>query len=319
MQIVPVDRRTPLSVTHQHLLTAILTLLEEGVVTPREKRLRILDIGCGDGHLVAFLHDRITAALPDLKIELHGFDIGEQGYKDGGQFGTATQMLTSRYPDVQWRKRIKLLSDGEPWGYPPGHFDIAVSNQVIEHVMDLPAFLRELSRCLSPSGASIHLFPLAESIVEAHCQTPFAHWIRDIDRRTDWIEMLSRVGVGAFRRHRHVLGHGSPRQHAVETAKYIQCWTRYRSFDDIADHCAAAGLAASTGLTRGFFTAKLRSMLKLRPLTRYRRGSLPGIDWLGFVIGRYLSSSTLVIRPMSYDIGRRIAAEKAASASRKAA
>ena len=319
MQAVPTNRTTPISVTHQHLLTTILTLLAEGRLRPREGALRVLDIGCGDGQLVAFLHDRLSAALPGVKVELHGFDIGEQGYNDGGQFDMAAQMLAARDASVPWRERLTQISDAEAWPYADGFFDIAVSNQVVEHVMDLTGFLTELRRCLSPMGLSIHLFPMAHSIVEAHCQTPFAHWIRDFDRRADWIETLSRLGIGAYRRHRRVLGHGSPRQHAEETAKYIQCWTRYRSFAVIADQCDAAGLAVSTGYTKGFFIAKLRSVLKLTPLERYARARVPGIDWLGFMIGRYLSSATLVMIPTSYDIGRRIAAEKAATALRKAA
>lgn len=319
MQAVPTDRKAPISVTHQHLLTAMVTLLENGTIRPREGKLRVLDIGCGDGQLVAFLHDRLREALPGVKVELHGFDIGEQGYNDGGQFDMAAQMLAGRDPSVPWRERLTQISDAEGWPYADGFFDVALSNQVIEHVMDLPGFLTELRRCLSPMGASIHLFPMAHSIVEAHCQTPFAHWIRDFDRRVDWIDMLSRLGVGAYRRHRGVLGHGSPRQHAVETAKYIQCWTRYRSFTTIAEQSGAAGMAVSTGFTKGFFVAKLRSVLKLPPLRRYRRARVPGVDWLGFLIGRYLSSATLVLMPTSYDIGRRIAAEKAATALRKAA
>jgi len=319
MQVVVADRKGPISVTHQHLLTGIGTLLAQGRVQPSQGRLRILDIGCGDGQLIGFLHDRLTRAHPDLEIELHGFDIGEQGYNDGGQFDIATQMLASRHPGIPWRERISMISDTDPWRYPSGYFDIALSNQVLEHVADLPAFLSELRRCLSPAGVSLHVFPLAQSIVEAHCQTPFAHWIRDFDRRVEWISLLSHLGIGAYRRHRTVLGHATPRRHALETAKYIQCWTRYRSFGAIADQCSDAGLTASGGLTKGLFIAKLRSVLKRHPLDRYRPSRLPGGDWLGFMIGRYLSSSTLVIAPVSYDIGRRIAAEKAASPLRRAA
>lgn len=317
MQLVTTDREAPISVTHQHLLTTILTLVADGSVRPRDGRLRLLDIGCGDGHLLAFLHRGLTAALPGVDVELHGFDIGEQGYRDGGQFDTTVRMLSAQAPETPWRDRIRLCAETDPWPYAPGSFDIALSNQVLEHVMDLPAFLAQLKQCLSPMGASVHLFPLSHCIIEAHCQTPFAHWIRDFDRRIAWVTLLSRLGVGAFRRHRSVLGHGNAREHAVETARYIQCWTRYRSFNAIAAQCDAAGLASATGFTRGFFMAKLRSLLKRPPLRRYRR--IPVIDWIGFMTGRYLSSSTLVIRPVSYDIGRRIAAEKAAATLRKAA
>ena len=319
MQIVSVKRARPLSVTQQHLLTAIVTLLSEGEVQPRDGRLRILDIGCGDGQLIDHLHSGLSAAFPTIEIEIHGFDIGEQGYNDGSQLEVATLSLTKRYPWIDWRARLSLFSDSEPWQYPTDFFDIAISNQVIEHVKELPFFLAELRRCLSAEGASVHLFPLSNCIVEAHCQTPFAHWIHDFDRRSSWIALLSRLGIGAYRRHRKVLGHQSVREHAVETSKYIQCWTRYRDFAAISEACATADLAASNGLTKGLFVAKLRMLLRLAPLVRYRRSPIAGLDWLYFAIGRFLSSSTLVIKPMSYDIGRRIAAEKAASALREAA
>jgi hypothetical protein len=101
-------------------------------------------------------------------------------------------------------------------------------------------------------------------------------------------------------------------EHARETATYIQCWTSYRRFRDIADACYQQGLAVSGGFTKDFFLAKVRAVTRRTPAARYRRWP-PGLTWLSFVVGRALSSATLVIRPLSYDIGRRIAAEKAAA------
>lgn len=319
MRIVPKSKKRSASVTHDHITTAIVTLLFERKAMIRGEKLRILDIGCGDGDLVAHLQHALSTALPGLEIEVHGFDIGEQGYKDGDQFDIATKALAARHPGVEWRERISLQSATDPWHYPSDFFDIAVSNQVIEHVTDLPLFLAELRRCLAPEGASIHVFPLSSSIVEAHCQTPFAHWIRDFDRRVAWIRMLSWLNIGSYRRHHQILGHRSRDDHAVQTAQYIQCWTRYRNFGAIADDGGAAGLSVASGLTKGLFIAKLRAVLRLAPLARYRRSPVPGMDWLLFLIGRHLSSSTLVMRPASYDIGRRIAAEKAARRFREAA
>lgn len=319
MRIVSRNKGRSASVTHDHIVATVMTLLRERQVTPRGGRLRVLDIGCGDGALVDHLQHSLAAALPGLAIEVHGFDIGEQGYNDGGQFDTAIGRLAARHPHVEWRERISLQSDSEPWRYPSGFFDLAISNQVLEHVEDLAAFLAELRRCLSPQGASVHVFPLSSCIVEAHCQTPFAHWIRDFDRRVDWIELLSRFNIGSYRRHSRILGHSDRHDHAVQTAQYIQCWTRYRDFRTIADACDATALSVTSGLTKGLFITKLRSLLGLAPPTSYRRSRLIGLDWLSFAIGRRLSSATLVIRPASYDIGRRIAAEKAARTMREAA
>src|SRR5262245_31793289 len=111
MDMLTARRERPKSVTHQHLSTTIATLLRERQVEPREGRLRILDIGCGDGELVAHLQQELTAAFPGLAIELYGFDIGEQGYRDEGQFDTASRALATRFPDVDWRQRISIISD----------------------------------------------------------------------------------------------------------------------------------------------------------------------------------------------------------------
>lgn len=306
------DRARPVSVTHQHILTVLRTLLADGTVSPRNGVLRILEIGCGDGRLIDYLQGALAVACPGLAVELHGFDIGEQGYKDSEQIGAAARLLARHHPGIDWAKRIRILSDQEEWGYPAGAFDIAVSNQVLEHVEDLPAFLANLRQALRPGGVSVHLFPLRSCVIEAHCGTPFAHWIRDFDRRVAWIGWTSRLGIGRYRHDRTVLGHASPAMHAVETAKYIQCWTSYRRFRDIADECYRLGMAVSGGFTKDFFLAKLRAMARRPQPARYRRWP-PGLAWLSFVAGRYLSSSTLLIRPLDYDIGRRIAAEKAAA------
>src|SRR3546814_19986982 len=70
-------------------------------------------------------------------------------------------------------------------------------------------------------------------------------------------------------------------------------------------------MAKSYNFTKDFFFTKLRRSLR-RPASRpYRRRTAFGLEWLGFMSGRYLSSSTLVIQPLDYDIGARIAAETA--------
>src|SRR3546814_2494604 len=66
-------------------------------------------------------------------------------------------------------------------------------------------------------------------------------------------------------------------------------------------------MATSYNFTKDFFFTKLRMILR-RPASRpYRRRTAFGLEWLGFMSGRYLSSSTLVIQPLDYDIGARIA------------
>lgn len=299
-------------VTHLHIYQVLRSLIAEGTIAVGGGPVRILDIGCGDGRLMDSLTELAAAEPEPFAIEVHGFDIGEQGYRDNRQQDDAVGLLSARHPGIDWASRIRLFGADEPWSYPPGHFDVAVSNQVLEHVHDLDGLLDNIASAVRVDGASIHLFPLAQCIQEAHCLVPFAHWITNFDYRVSWIAQLSRIGIGRYRRDRVVLGHGDPQEHARKTAAYIQCWTHYRSFAEIARHCRGRGLAPSYHFTKDFFAAKLRAVMGVRPARHYRRRSALGLEWLSFLALRYLSSATLTIRPVTYDIGARIAAEKAA-------
>lgn len=303
--------RTPIRVTHRHIFNVVKSILADDNGAER-RRLRVLDIGCGDGRLMASFHAMAKAELPDAEIEIHGFDISEHGFADDHQRSEAIDYLSAQAPDVDWSDRIRMIRADEDWGYPEGHFDIAVSNQVLEHVEDLEGFLRNLRRTIGAEGTSVHLFPMSHCIQEAHCLVPFSHWIRDFHYRVSWIELLSRLGIGRYSYDRRVLGHTTPRVHAEETARFIECWTTYRSFAEIADMASRQGIATSYQYTKNFFSTKLNTMMRRAANGRYRRWTWFGLEWASFFVCRYLSSSTLTLRPLTYDIGRRIAAEKAA-------
>jgi hypothetical protein len=72
-------------------------------------------------------------------------------------------------------------------------------------------------------------------------------------------------------------------------------------------------LAVSYVFTANFFSTKLRQLLRLPPPHTYNQDPmLPGWWWMSFAIFKYLSSVTLIIRPIHHDVGSRIRAEKSA-------
>src|SRR3546814_18890900 len=122
---------------------------------------------------------------------------------------------------------------------------------------------------------------------------------------------MSRLGIGKYRHDRRILGHADVQSHAIQSAKFIECWTSYRSFREIPAESSRLHMATSYNFTKAFFFTKLRMILR-RPASRpYRRRTAFGLEWPGFMSGRYLSPSTLVIQPLDSDIGARIAADKA--------
>jgi SAM-dependent methyltransferase len=52
-------------------------------------------------------------------------------------------------------------------------FDLIISEQVLEHVMDQVGLLRELHRVMRPGGCAVHVFPGRYSPIEPHIYVPF--------------------------------------------------------------------------------------------------------------------------------------------------
>src|SRR3546814_2388133 len=100
-----------------------------------------------------------------------------------------------------------------PVGVPPGWFDIAVSNQVIEHVEALTPFLRNLREALAPNGISVHLFPLSHCMQEAHVRVPFSPWIRRSEEHTSELQSLMPISSAVFCLNKNIIQHHNLRSY----------------------------------------------------------------------------------------------------------
>ena len=93
---------------------------------------RILDVGCGRGHLVN--------ALRALGVEAEGIDLNPNA---------AEVAVVAR---VQTMSATKL-------DYPDSCFDAVVSFHAIEHIPDIEAALREMARVTRPGGDVLLVYP----------------------------------------------------------------------------------------------------------------------------------------------------------------
>ena len=97
------------SLAHQHVFTVIRTLIAEGRLTGQGGILRVLDVGCGDGRMMAALVELAERHLPGVVLDVHGFDIGEHGFSDDQQMREALQFLTMAHPTIPWTARLRIV------------------------------------------------------------------------------------------------------------------------------------------------------------------------------------------------------------------
>jgi SAM-dependent methyltransferase len=193
---------------HVHLLSAALAELKGiGAGSSRSHPpIRVLDIGCGHGQLMIDLAEhwsRSAASLPEL--EIYGFEVYDHRAGIPGFAESLVDRLSRAVREVAWDDRLRFVAAGDPWPFEEGFFDLAISNQVLEHVKDLGAFFAQERRVLRQGGSSVHFYPSKESLVEPHCGVPWAHRV-DRDGLLRWLRSWSRLRIGKFPHYRRSRG-----------------------------------------------------------------------------------------------------------------
>jgi SAM-dependent methyltransferase len=131
---------------------------------------RVLDIGCGNGALVK--------AWLDAGHDAYGCDFR---FKEG-----------PHAQDLAGQGRIRLVEQ-QPYRLPfdDASFDILVTNQVMEHVRDYPATIREMRRVVKPGGVTLHMFPSRWRPIESHVRVPLS----SVWRNMAWLSLWALLGV----------------------------------------------------------------------------------------------------------------------------
>jgi SAM-dependent methyltransferase len=228
----------------------------------------VLDYGCGAGRVVRSGRAR--------GLEIFGSDVFY-----GGSQSKAEAEASGLFGDV-----IRDMSGGAI-PFPDGSFDLVTNNQVMEHVEDLDATLREIHRVLQPGGRVLSVFPSQDVWREGHIGIPFSHWFRRGSRVRFWYTWALRsAGLGTWKEQAP-----TARQWAIDKLEWIDRWTRYRSRREIF----------ST------YHRYFRNELRERDYIRYRlldsRGSAAGLlartlDWpvvSGFEVALFRKLAFLVI------------------------
>jgi SAM-dependent methyltransferase len=140
---------------------------------------RVLDYGCGLGQMIALGH------ASDLDI--WGADTF-QGYYSAWSDGLHSEV----------RDRVRRIEGGQA-DFPDGHFDVVVSNQVLEHVPDPEASIADIHRLLRPGGTAIAAFPVKDTWYEGHVGLYFAHRLaKGSSLRDSYFRLARNFGFGLY-------------------------------------------------------------------------------------------------------------------------
>jgi SAM-dependent methyltransferase len=116
---------------------------------------RVLEIGSGSGGQ--------CVALARAGYDVTGVEPNDDGVR-------ASRLRVQRYPGILCRFE-KGVAEALP--LPDASMDLVLSRQVLEHVPDLPAGVRECFRVLAPGGLAYHNMPNYCFPYEPHYKLPF--------------------------------------------------------------------------------------------------------------------------------------------------
>ena len=160
--------------------------------TTVDEHTKLLDFGCGSGHLV-------RAAL-GRGIDAYGCDV-DFDHPTYDQTVLTELKAEDRVRSIELEKRgptsprvvglSPSSSDFYRIPFDDGTFDVVISDMVLEHVGNYDEMVSELYRVIKPGGAFLHFFPPPLAIIEGHTKIPFGAAFHP-----DWyLKLLSRAGV----------------------------------------------------------------------------------------------------------------------------
>ena len=140
---------------------------------------RVLDYGCGRGEIVAIGRQ-------------WGLDVwGADTYSD--HYVPSLNAVAE-----EARKHIRRIEHSRA-DFPDAHFDLVLSNQVLEHVTEPEAVIADMARLLKSGGILIAAFPIRSTWYEGHLGLYFAHRLPRGTVRHAAFVAAHRLGFGLYR------------------------------------------------------------------------------------------------------------------------
>jgi 2-polyprenyl-3-methyl-5-hydroxy-6-metoxy-1,4-benzoquinol methylase len=133
-------------------------------------RLRVLDVGCGEGQL--------TAAIAEAGFDVLGIDVAEEPLRRAHALHPGLELL-------------RVEPDGQ-WPLPDASFDAVWAGETIEHVTDTAGWLSQLRRLLRSGGRLLLSTPAHGPLTRLGVGVSARRFERRFDPRSDHVRYYTR-------------------------------------------------------------------------------------------------------------------------------
>jgi 2-polyprenyl-3-methyl-5-hydroxy-6-metoxy-1,4-benzoquinol methylase len=137
---------------------------------PRERPLRVLDVGCGEAQL--------TAAIAAAGFDVVGADVAEEPLRRARELHAGLDL-----------RRIPTAGE---WPLEDASFDVVWAGETIEHVTDTAGWLSELRRVLRSGGSLLLSTPAHSRLTVLALALSGTRFDRHFDPRSDHVRFYSR-------------------------------------------------------------------------------------------------------------------------------
>lgn len=285
------------SITHLHIYAVINTIIQYKCNPEKNKSIRLLDVGCGNGIMLSTLIKELPCRHPYFSFEFFGLDVDDSNVQEKGYFNKTINLLETNAPGTIWKTQLKLIKSDEAWPFPDNFFDLIYSNQVMEHVFNQSLMLSEIRRTMDENGYSFHLYPLRHYLYEGHLFIPLVHKFKSWSTTYYWIKWANILGIGTYKIHKKEGLCHSLHEYAERHADYMAYQVNYQTSRQITSTAKECRLKPSFDFSYLYYKQKLRSVFNLSPLEVYKEKDLVSAkNSFYFFFLKYISGITLVLR-----------------------
>lgn len=279
------------------MLSIINTILRNEKLFERQKIIKILDAGCGNGKMIYFLNKFLPLFNIDKQFLIYGYDVLDHGVQKEDYMGDTFSFLNDSNPEIDWGDRIRMINSFDNWPFNDRIFDFVISNQVLEHVWDHDQFFNEQARVINDKGFSIHIFPVKEIIIDGHVFLPNVHKLNSWDAIYKKVKFYTKIGLGKVYAKNKKDYNNDIDSFSRIWADKIYHFCNYQSYKELSKSVKKNHLCMTTRFTYNYYKRKLSEIIGKKPDFIYKYVPSSKIT---FFLLKYISGITIVLYKNEY-------------------